>query len=299
MRVWVYLPLLLSVLLPWAARVCAARMAPWTAARAVSLAAVVTAVASTCCLILLALTLFDDIPPLSALDNKPHLGLPKPVPGPVALCAAILLGAGAVRLILGVRRRAAFVDRLRGLGRPAAGLVVADWEQPYAVAVPGRPGHIVTTSGMLRLLDGDERRVLFAHENSHLARDHHRLVAVASWAGAVNPLLVPVAALIRHLVERWADEDAVAEVGDRALVARAVAKASLATAGYRMADALGLDGAGSVQRVTALMQPRSPRQTGRLAAVATLSLCMLLATVVASVEFAGVAHAWLTFTEIR
>jgi Zn-dependent protease with chaperone function len=287
---------LLSVLLPWAAKLSVTRVAPSIAARAVAMAAAVAAVASLCCLTLLALTLFDDVPPLSALDDRPELSLPKPVPGWIALCALGLLATGVARLAWGVRRRRLFLRRICRIGRPAAGLVVADWDQPYAIAVPGRPGHIVTTSGMLRLLDGDERRVLFAHENSHLLRHHHRLVAVASWAGAVNPLLLPMATLVSHLVERWADEDAAAEVGDRALVARAVAKASLATAGHRLAGALGLAGTGSVHRVMALVHPRLPGQGVKLAAIATLTLCVLLATAVAVVEFVEVAHEWLTFT---
>jgi predicted transcriptional regulator len=49
-------------------------------------------------------------------------------------------------------------------------------------------------------------------------------------AAAVNPLLAPVREAVTYLVERWADEEAAEAVADRRLVARAVARAALATA---------------------------------------------------------------------
>ena len=38
-----------------------------------------------------------------------------------------------------------------------------------AYAVPGWPGRIVVTAGMLDALNPDERRVLLAHERAHAA----------------------------------------------------------------------------------------------------------------------------------
>lgn len=107
--------------------------------------------------------------------------------------------------------------------------MIADWSTPMAVAVPGRPGHLLVTTGILGALDADERRVLFAHEQAHLSRHHHRLVTVAGMAAAVNPLLIPVREAVAYLVERWADEEAADIVGDRGLTARAVARAALAS----------------------------------------------------------------------
>jgi hypothetical protein len=51
-----------------------------------------------------------------------------------------------------------------GTSRAAAGLVVADWEAP--LAVPGRPGHVLVTRGMLRLIEPAERRAVFAHKRT-------------------------------------------------------------------------------------------------------------------------------------
>jgi len=130
-------------------------------------------------------------------------------------------------------------------------LVVLPTDRPTAYAVPGRPGHIVVSAGMLRVLDAGERRVLLAHERSHLRRGHHRYLWVAGISAAVFPVLRPLRTRVRFAVERWADEDAASEVGDRRLVARTIFRASLAESGP--APALGLAGLGVRARVEALL----------------------------------------------
>jgi hypothetical protein len=241
---------------------------------------------------LLALTLFDDVPPLSALDDHPTLELPEPVPGPVALVAAMLLLWGLWRLLVDLKRRHGTLRRLRVAGRPHSGFVVADWADPVAVAVPGRPGHVLVTTGILKLLDSAERRVLFAHERAHLSHHHHRLVAATAAAAALNPLLAPARDAVAYLVERWADEEAAGEVGDRMLTARAVARAALGTGGTGSA-ALALHGGPVVQRVRALGEPAPTcRRRGLLPAVLLGAGC-LWTTAAATAEFIALARAWL------
>jgi Zn-dependent protease with chaperone function len=293
MTVAVYLPLLFAVPLALAARWIAARGAPGAAARSLAAVALVAAISSTWSLTLLALTLLDDLPPLSALDNQPALALPEPVPGPVALVAALLLVWGGVRLIVDLRRRRDIHRRLQAAGSPDAGLVVADWAAPMAIAVPGRPGHLLVTTGILRLLDAEERRVVFAHERAHLSHHHHRLVAVTAGAAAVNPLLIGVRDAVAYLVERWADEDAAAAVGDRDLTARAVARAALATRDYGPGRALGVHGGPVVHRVLALGEPRPAPRWRRLLGPVALGAGCLAAAGVATSEFAELARAWL------
>jgi hypothetical protein len=82
---------------------------------------------------------------------------------------------------------------------------------------------------MLDALVGDERRVLLAHERAHASNAHYLFTSVARLAAAANPLLRPVSAELGYVVERWADERAAAETGDRTLTARAIARAALAT----------------------------------------------------------------------
>jgi beta-lactamase regulating signal transducer with metallopeptidase domain len=144
-------------------------------------------------------------------------------------------------------------------------VVVTEDTAADAYTVPGWPCRIVITQGMLRALSAGERTVLLAHERAHAQRSHYLFTSVARLAAAANPLLRPVAAQACYTVERWADERAAAQAGDRALAARAVARAALATAAAppgRSAAmaALGLitqeRGAGPVpRRVAALLAP--------------------------------------------
>ncbi|MEU8606973.1 M48 family metalloprotease [Actinoplanes sp. NPDC048791] len=293
MNVAIYLPLLLALPLTLSAGRLAGRGAPGLLARGLTGFGLITALCSTWSLTLLALTLLDDVPPLAALDNLPGVELPEPVPGPVALLAAALLAWGGLRLIRDVRMRTSTHRRLRAAGSPHDGLVVADWSAPLAVAVPGRPGHLLVTSGMLRLLDTDERRVLFAHERAHLARGHHRLVALTAAAAAMNPLLIPVRAAVAYLVERWADEDAAAAVDDRGLTAKAVARAALATIDTEPVPGLGMHGGTVVHRVRALVEPSPTPRRRRLLGPGLLAAGCLAASAVATTEFVALARAWL------
>jgi Zn-dependent protease with chaperone function len=113
---------------------------------------------------------------------------------------------------------------------PGAGqVVVTEDSAADAYTVPGWPCRIVITQGMLRALSAGERGVLLAHERSHAQGSHYLFTSVARLAAAANPLLRPVAAQAGYTVERWADERAAAQAGDRTLAARAIARAALAT----------------------------------------------------------------------
>jgi hypothetical protein len=293
MNLAIYLPLLLALPLSPVARRIAGRGAPGPYALGLTVVALITAICSTWSLTLLALTLLDDVPPLAALDDNPTRALPEPVPGPVALVAALLLAWTAVRLIAGLSRRVSTHRRLRAAGSPQDGLVVADWAAPLAIAVPGRPGHLLVTTGILRLLDADERRVVFAHERAHLAHRHHRLAATVAAAAALNPLLAGVRDTVGYLVERQADEDAAAAVGDRNLTAQAVARAALATLDRGPAAALGIHGGGAVDRVRALGAPRPAPCRRRLFGPLLVGAGCLAAAGVATAEFVELARAWL------
>jgi hypothetical protein len=115
----------------------------------------------------------------------------------------------------------------------------------------------VVSQAMLDALSREERLVLFAHERAHLRHGHHRYIAIADASATAIPLLRPLAASVRFACERWADEDAASVVGERQLVARAVAVAALAQA---EAPRLSFGGsAGVVARVEAMLEPRTRR----------------------------------------
>ena len=291
MTIAVYLPLVLGLPLWWLAPRLARRGSPALAARALAGTALVAALCTTWSLGLLALTLFDDLPPLRTLDNHPTLELPEPVPGPIALVAALLLIGAAIRLVADLHRRLGTVRQLRAVGTAHAGVVIADLDAPMAVAIPGRPGHLLITTAILRLLDPDEQRVMFAHERAHLRHRHHALVVAAAAAAAVNPLLIPCRDAVNYLVERWADEEAAAQVGDRDLTARAVARAALAT--VRPEPLLGIDGGVAVRRVRALADPAPEPRRRRLLGILILITAFAATAASATVEFVNLARAWL------
>jgi Zn-dependent protease with chaperone function len=133
---------------------------------------------------------------------------------------------------------------------------------PIAFAAPGRPGQIVISTGMLRALDADELRVLFAHENAHLEHRHHRFLSVVELAAAAVPMLRPLLTQLQFATERWADEEAAEAVGDRELVAQAVARAALATFDHANTPALSLTGSGVPARIEAL-RAEPPHWHGR------------------------------------
>ena len=283
----VYLPLILPVLLALAAKHAGERLRPRTGAIGLTVAASAAAAASMWALTLLTLTLFDDLPSMAA---RAH-GLPEPVPDWVAVPAAAAIALATAAFGKDLRQRRSTVRLLRGDQTAADDVVMAADDEPLAVALPGRPGRILLTTGMARLLGPGERAAVLAHERAHLAHRHHVLMAVTGAAAAVNPLLRPVRDTVAYLIERWADEDAAAALGDRDLVARAVAKASLATVDRR--PALGVHGGVVVRRVRALHEPHPPASRKLLVATSIVVGAGLVAAGVATSDFVVLLHTWL------
>lgn len=190
------------------------------------------------------------------------------VPNPIALVAFGVLG-GALASVARARRVQRQVRAPRGEG----GLVVLESEVPIAFALPGNPGQIVVSSGMLGALGSDEQQVLIAHEQAHLDLRHHRYVRTVELAAAALPLLHPLVLRVRFATERWADEAAALRVGDRALVARALAHAAFAEARPRPGLS-GMSDSGVVERVEAMLAaPPVRSRSTELIAVAVLAAC--------------------------
>jgi beta-lactamase regulating signal transducer with metallopeptidase domain len=162
--------------------------------------------------------------------------------------------------------------------------VVLPTDAPAAFAVPGDPGCVVVSAGMLRALDVDERRVLLAHEQAHLDRGHHRYLWVADMATAAVPLLRPLRSRVRFATERWADEEAVSAVDDRRLVARTLCRAALAQDAY-LGPAMALAEFGVPARVEALLA-ESPTRTvlDRIGLMGTTAMTVLAGALASSVQ---------------
>lgn len=175
----------------------------------------------------------------------------------------VLVGSGAILVVVRRRRRAVLSGQLEAdLIECDQDVVIVPDSRVDAFALPGRPGRIVITTGMRELLDEQQFSVLVAHERAHLDGDHHRLVWMGELAAVIHPLLRPVARKVAFLVERAADESAVAELGDRRQVARAIGAAALAAArpgGSRTAGAhlmaVGSSPGAMPSRVRALLRP--------------------------------------------
>jgi hypothetical protein len=254
-----FTPFLVSAVLasaaPWAGRRLPPRLASWL----LMIASVVAAVGWAAALGMLAFTLIGQIPAVAA-EGEWSAGLLAaltPVNWLVAAGCAIVLPACVLNASVTAWRRVAVLLAARRESRvlsTAGSLAVIDDPVPTAFALPGSPGRIVVSSGMLQALAADERRALLAHERAHLRHRHHMFVLIMQVAAALNPLLRPVSKAGGYALERWADEDAAAAVADRRLVARAVARAALAAKRVPSA-ALAATGGPVPARVQALLAP--------------------------------------------
>lgn len=278
MRVFVYATLLFPLAAVPLARLATGRLHPRHATWLLSLAAVVLAATSCGALGLLAIAALVRIPMLAHLGHwsRSVVARGDSTSSAIALAAGILFGAALLAAT------AFAVDRTRALltafsharalpGRQS--LVITQDEAADAYTVPGRPGRIVVSTGMLNALDHPGRRALLAHEHAHLAGHHYLYTTAARLAAAANPLLRPLADAVEFTIERWADENAAASVGDRRQTATAIARAAIAVkhAPVRLGPGLALGavfsrtstrqrtGTGPVpRRVAALLVP-APR----------------------------------------
>lgn len=233
MYVAVYLPLLTPALAAFLVRPLADRLEPRLATWLLTGAALVLAGSSTVVLGLLALAGVLRIPPVAHLAHLSTdvIGARDTTGWPVGLLAALLLAgaASAALLLLWRRVRALLAVALDAACLPGPDpLVVVEDEAADAFAMPGLPGRIVVSRGMLDALRDTERAALLAHERAHLRAHHYLFSAAVHLCAAANPLLRPFSAAVGYTVERWADEHAASVTGDRRTVARAIGKAALA-----------------------------------------------------------------------
>jgi Zn-dependent protease with chaperone function len=150
-----------------------------------------------------------------------------PVPAVIEIAALIMLvwvTARVTRRLVRCARSVVEACRLAAaLPAPGGELAVVQDTALIAYAVPGRPGRLVASTGLLRSLTPEQRRAVLAHERSHLVHRHYLHHIAAQLAAAANPLLRRLPDAVTFATERWADEDAARTV-TRAAVADAVAR---------------------------------------------------------------------------
>lgn len=287
MIVAVYVPLVLPLLAVPVVRWAGNRLPPAWASWLVVVSSTVLALCSTAALGMLMIAALSMLGPFARLGHWSPATVQRlddvhmPVNVAASVLLVVLLGNGvrvAIRRILALR------DAHRTAARDVFGsaLLVLRDSRPIAYALPGRPGRIVVSAGMLNELAPAERRALLAHERAHLTNGHHMFVVVADVLAAFNPLLRPLTSVVRYTTERWADESAADVVGDRRIVARAVGKAALAGAvAPPSAVALGATTGPVPRRVGALLAAR-PQRSG---IVSVTGLCATVACVLVATSF--------------
>ncbi|HEY2053571.1 MAG TPA: M56 family metallopeptidase [Solirubrobacterales bacterium] len=275
---------------PYLARRLPPRHATWL----ISVGASVSTLAGIAVLVLVGASLLGQLSDLLGLGHWSSSTLRHHAPAEPGVGALALVGAaasGGVLALVATRRGLEMwrayrtCDALAGAPR----LLVVDDPDAGAVAIPGRPGRIVVSRSLLARLSPFERRVVLAHERAHLAAGHHWHRSVVAVAAAANPLLRPLVGAVGFTTERWADERAAEEIGDRRGAARALARVALLTggAGSGRQPELAIDGRPVAARVSALLGDAPPPRP--LLTAATISI-LLVALVAAMVVERDVEH---------
>ena len=158
-----------------------------------------------------------------------------------------------VLVVFGTVRAARVVRSYRRLRHDRGTLDIAGDRRPFAYTLPGPGGHVVVSTGLVDLLDDTEFDVVLAHEAAHGRYRHDRYLLISRIASASIPLLRPLTSRLEFSLERWADEYAAGQHGDRAFVARTLGKVALS--GSVPIGVLSFAGLGVVARVEALLRP--------------------------------------------
>jgi hypothetical protein len=257
------IPLAVALAATMSAGAMQRRLRPQVSTFALTAVAVVSAAAVIAGLVGVLLGAVAEVPSLAErigwCRHFHHRSLVVPVLiGPLACLWLLTI---AVQMTRCRRRYTRQVARASG----GAALQIIESDRPTAYSIPGRPGRLVVSTGLLEGLRPEERVVVFAHERSHLAHQHGRFVHWTNLAALTFPPLRRLAAQVRFVTERWADEDAAVHVGDRRLVARALTRAALLQAGALPTNSLALTGLGVPARVDALLAAPTSAPRGRLA----------------------------------
>ncbi|MEV0400180.1 M56 family metallopeptidase [Actinoallomurus sp. NPDC050550] len=307
MVVDVWMPLLVPLLAVPLVRLLADRLSPRSASWLLAATGVLLSGCTALALLLLTGAGLLRVPFVAAAEHLSPVLLRRmsPVPVPLACAASAAL---AVTIILAIwtlhRRRAALMLARNASRSRRGGLAVLRDELPDAYAVPGRPGTVVVTTGMLRALDARERDVLLAHERAHLAGRHHWFTLTMDVATVLHPALAALHGPLRYHLERWADESAADAVGDRRVVARAIARAALARS--RAGSPVSAPGpvlsaiSGPVpRRVAALLAAPAPRRSRLLPGMATALAACLAMSGAGALDAATDLHGSLEAMEIH
>jgi hypothetical protein len=218
-----------------------------------------------------------------------------PVPAWLGVVAAALVSILLVRAVIRTVRIVVLLTRAESVCRalsPRGGarIVLTDDGLADAFTIGGFHGRVVASRRLLVALGAVDRRVVIAHEWSHLRCRHHLYAHLAEIAAAAGPFLRAVPGAVRFGIERWADEDAASAIGDRDAAARSLARVALARRRLRdepagPAGSMRIPGSGNgpaptlgavdravAARVLALLTPSPATRWGRTALLAAAAI---------------------------
>jgi Peptidase family M48 len=292
----VYAGLAFAALFGLVSPLVARRVSPSGGSWLLTIGGLVAALSAAVSLAVLAMTVIGQDP---AVADEGHWSInalrhADPVRLPVAFAALALLALCLARAAwVAVQRGRSLVSAYRlndRVGDTGSDLVVLPSTDFDAYAVPGRPGRIFVTRGMLSLLSREECDVMLAHERSHLRHHHHWHRAAAAIAYALNPLLVALPSTQTWVTERWADEDA-ARHSDRTVVASALRRAAAAEQNRCRPDgALAFSANTLDSRVEALLADPPRRHPLMLAIAAGLLVLSVAGTLDGFTDEAALFH---------
>lgn len=226
MSAYTLVPLVVLTLLAYTIGALAGRLQPSTASRLLATVLAAVSLTTTVCISLLAA-------PLSFM-LVPTVELPAPLAafvrdhGSAPVWLTIASGGVLVMMLTAIAVFGFQGLRVRRAAPAGRGVIIVRDSHAVAFSMGGSQQRIVLSSGLLDVLDQEEVRVVLAHERSHLRHRHGLMAFTISMTGRLCPWLRPVCDRGCFVLERWADEDAAIDVGNRAIVASAIARAALA-----------------------------------------------------------------------
>lgn len=264
----VFVPFIASAALVILSRLLSSRLRPIAAVSALAATVPVLALCTLAALGVLASPLAGRMPAIAAIGQWSPRAVESHSPvAPVAsIVATILLAWIATRILRTLREFVRDVHVARALGafqRHSGSVTVVDDPAAYAhslgVGLFGW-GRIVVSTGLLAVLDDEEREAVLAHEQAHLRQQHTVLCALANLSIAANPVLRPIASDLHLALERSADEMA-ASMTNREALASGVAKAALYSHGALRTSAMSfaLHRHAVAERVAALLDEPARR----------------------------------------
>ena len=261
-------------------------MSPARAVRLITVAALASALSTGGALTALAVGYLAGWAPVAARGHLSTTALRTltGIPGWMGLSAAGLVGVLLAAALIRVAVIGCALYRAERLCRSLPGTAAIVFvDEPDILALAGWRGRILLGRPLYDRMTEADRAVVTAHERSHLRHRHHLYLHAVQIAAAANPLLRDARRVVALGVERWADEDAAAAVGDRVRVAHALARVALVRKQLRNnvvqipPGPLLAAASGDVRaRVAALLGPATRNRWSRLVVPLVLSALVLL-----------------------